>query len=73
MIEATTGSQSFEADTNAGEKYFKLQLNKLCPSKVQQIAKSKPTTTAEISNSQIASFRITAIPSRVSAQETYTI
>ena len=42
MAEATTGSQSFEADTKAGEKYFKHQVKILCPSKVEKIPSSNP-------------------------------
>ena len=47
-IAATTGSQSFEADTNAGEKYLRHQLKILCPSIVENSAKRRPTITALI-------------------------
>ena len=45
---ATTGSQSFDADTNAGEKYFKHQLKMLCPKIVENTDNSNPTITALI-------------------------
>ena len=43
---ATTGSQSFDADTNAGEKYFKHQLKILCPKIVEKTDNNRPTITA---------------------------
>ena len=45
-IAATTGSQSLEADTKDGEKYFRHQLKILCPKIVEKIASSRPTTMA---------------------------
>ena len=43
---ATTGSQSLDADTKAGEKYLRHQLKILWPRMVENNASSKPTTTA---------------------------
>ena len=43
---ATTGSQSLEADTKEGEKYFKHQLKMLWPKMVENTASSRPTITA---------------------------
>ena len=48
MIAATTGSQSLDADTKAGEKYFRHQLKILCPKIVEKMDSNKPTTTALI-------------------------
>lgn len=48
IIAAATGSQSFDADTNAGEKYFKHQLKMLCPKIVEKADSKSPTTTALI-------------------------
>ena len=45
---ATTGSHSFDADTKAGEKYFKHQLKILCPNMVEKTDNNKPTTIALI-------------------------
>lgn len=43
---ATTGSHNFDADTNAGEKYFKHQLKILCPNIVENTDNNNPTITA---------------------------
>ena len=43
---ATTGSQSLDAETKEGEKYFKHQLKILWPNMVEHTASSKPTITA---------------------------
>ena len=48
IIAAATGSQSLEADTNAGEKYFRHQLKILCPKIVEKTDNNNPTTTALI-------------------------
>ena len=37
-------SQSLEADTKDGEKYFRHHLKMLCPRMVEKTASSKPTT-----------------------------
>jgi len=42
MIVAATGSQSLEADTKEGEKYFRHQLKMLCPRIVEKIARKNP-------------------------------
>ena len=42
MTAATTGSHSLDADTKAGEKYFRHQLKMLCPRIVEKTASSRP-------------------------------
>ena len=48
MIDAITGSHNFDAETNAGEKYFRHQLKILCPKIVENTASKKPTITTFI-------------------------
>ena len=41
-IDATTGSHSLDAETKAGEKYFRHQVKILCPSNVEKIPRRSP-------------------------------
>ena len=41
--EATTGSQSLEAETKEGEKYLRHQLKMLCPKMVEKTPSNRPT------------------------------
>ena len=47
IIDATTGSQSFDAETNDGEKYLRHHEKILCPIMVENSANNIPTTAAE--------------------------
>ena len=42
IMDAATGSHSLDADTKAGEKYFRHQLKMLCPKMVENTAKYLP-------------------------------
>ena len=46
MAAAATGSQSLDAETKEGEKYFRHQLKMLWPRMVEKMARRAPTTMA---------------------------
>lgn len=52
IAEATTGSHNFDADTKAGEKYFKHQVKILCPRSVEKIPSRSPQTAGLMPYSQ---------------------
>lgn len=69
---ATGGSQSFEADTNDGDKYFRHQLKILCPSSVEHTESSSPTTTEAVPYPVNAVPLTTTVVHSARAQNIYT-